>query len=62
MANAGSNQTVQTGATVTLDGSGAVIRAEDADLSVVADRRAGVTLSSSTAVQPTFTAPSRPRR
>ncbi len=55
VANAGSNQSVQTGATVTLDGSGST----GSTLTYLWTQTAGptVTLSSTTAVKPTFTAP-----
>jgi LmbE family N-acetylglucosaminyl deacetylase len=61
VANAGSNQTVQPGATVTLNGSGS----SDPNGKTLAYQwtqtgGTAVTLSSSTAVQPTFTAPSSP--
>jgi LmbE family N-acetylglucosaminyl deacetylase len=59
VANAGSNQTVQTGATVTLNGSGSSDPGGKS-LTYQWTQTGGtaVTLSSSTAVQPTFTAPS----
>lgn len=59
VANAGADQTVKAGATVTLDGSGSSDRDGD-DLTYGWTQRAGptVTLSSATAVSPTFTAPS----
>jgi LmbE family N-acetylglucosaminyl deacetylase len=61
VANAGSNQTVQPGATVTLNGSGS----SDPNRKTLTYQwtqtgGTAVTLSSSTAVQPTFTAPSSP--
>ena len=61
VANAGSNQTVQPGATVTLNGSGSSDPGGKT-LTYQWTQTGGmaVTLSSSTAVQPTFTAPSSP--
>ena len=61
MANAGPGQTVGAGATVTLDGSGSFDPDGDS-LSYLWSQTGGtaVTLSSSTVVQPTFTAPSAP--
>jgi LmbE family N-acetylglucosaminyl deacetylase len=61
VANAGSNQTVQPGATVTLNGSGSS-DPNGKTLTYQWTQTGGtaVTLSSSTAVQPTFTAPSSP--
>ena len=59
VANAGSDQTVGAGAVVTLDGSGS-FDSDGGSLSYLWSQTGGtaVTLSSSTVVQPTFTAPS----
>ena len=59
VANAGSNQTVQTGATVTLNGTGSSDPGgKSLTYQWTQTGGAAVTLSSSTAAQPTFTAPS----
>ena len=61
VANAGSDQTVNTGATVTLDGSGSSDPDSDAityQWTAKSGNPATVTLSSATVASPTFTAPS----
>lgn len=57
-ANAGSNQSVATGATVTLDGSGSFDPGNNPSYQWTQTAGPSVTLSSATAVKPTFTAPS----
>jgi VCBS repeat-containing protein len=57
-ANAGANQSVNEGATVTLNGSGTDPDGTIASYSWTQTAGAAVTLSSATAAQPTFTAPS----
>jgi LmbE family N-acetylglucosaminyl deacetylase len=61
VADAGAGQTVQVGSTVQLDGSGSTAPAGDS-LTYQWSQTGGtaVTLSSTTAVQPTFTAPASP--
>jgi hypothetical protein len=56
-ANAGPNQTVAAGSTVTLDGSGSVDPGGNPRYQWTQTGGPAVTLSSSTAVKPTFTAP-----
>ncbi|NLR93366.1 PKD domain-containing protein [Flammeovirga agarivorans] len=56
VADAGNDQTVGTGATITLDGSGSQSQTEG-DLSYAWTAPEGITLSDNTAAMPTFTAP-----
>ena len=61
-ADAGPDQTVSTGATVSLDGSGSVVSSgETASYNWTQTGGTSVTLSNSSAVSPTFTAPSTSR-
>lgn len=56
-ANAGADQTVNEGATVTLSGSGSDAEDDVSDLTFQWTAPAGITLSSNTVAKPTFTAP-----
>ncbi|MFG1813418.1 discoidin domain-containing protein [Kribbella sp. NPDC049174] len=60
VANAGTAQTVNTGTTVTLDGSGTDADGDDLTYAWTQTGGPAVTLSSTTAAKPTFTAPATP--